>query len=77
VLVNQLHPSVPAARGAEGPGVALLRFLGDRDARGLAAFRHRLGGAHPLAELPLRGTPPTDLAGLETLGAEVLARLGA
>jgi anion-transporting ArsA/GET3 family ATPase len=77
VLVNQLHPSVPAARGAEGPGVALLRFLGDRDARGLAAFRHRLGGAHPLAELPLRGTPPTDLAGLEALGAEVLARLGA
>jgi hypothetical protein len=57
--------------------VALLRFLGDRDARGLAALRHRLAGGQPVAELPLRGTPPTDLAGLEALGAEVLARLGA
>jgi hypothetical protein len=76
VLVNQVHPPVPSATAGEGPGIALLRHLGSRDARGLEQFRARLAGDPPLAELPLLGTPPTDLAGLEALGALVMARLG-
>ena len=75
VLVNQVHPPLPPAAGLEGAGIGLLRHLGGRDARGLEQFRGRLGGDPPLAELPLMGTPPTDLAGLEALGALVLARL--
>ncbi|MBK8727180.1 MAG: hypothetical protein IPL96_14350 [Holophagaceae bacterium] len=75
VLVNQVHPLVPPGGASEGTGIGLLRHLGNRDARGLAQFRARLAGNPALAELPLMGTPPTDLAGLEALGGRVLAAL--
>ena len=56
-------------------GVELLRYLGARDARGLEQFRARLAGGPHLAKLPLMGTPPTDLAGLEAFGGLLLDRL--
>ena len=74
VLVNQMHPEVPKAAGAEGTGIALLRHLGARDLRGLAQFRARLASGPPVVDLPLLGAPPSDLQGLEDLGALVLAR---
>lgn len=74
VLVNQIHPVVPLMEGDEGAGVSLLRHLGARDARGLEQLRARLDGTPPLVEVPLRGTPPTDLEGLEELGALLLGR---
>jgi anion-transporting ArsA/GET3 family ATPase len=74
VLVNQVHPEVPKAAGAEGSGIALLRHLGARDARGLAQFRARLASGPPVADLPLLGAPPSDLQALEDLGALVLDR---
>jgi len=76
VLVNQVHPLVPPRGAPEGTGIGLLRHLGHRDARGLEQFRARLAGNPALVELPLMGTPPTDLAGLEALGGRVLAALG-
>ncbi len=74
VLVNQTHPEVPKAAGSEGAGIALLRHLGARDARGLAQFRARLASGPPVVDLPLLGTPPSDLQALEDLGGLLLAR---
>lgn len=76
VLVNQVHPAVPPPTGAEGGGIGLLRHLGERDAKGLRLFQARLAGGPRLAALPLLGTPPASLEGLEALGALVLERLG-
>ncbi|MBK6781561.1 MAG: ArsA family ATPase [Gemmatimonadetes bacterium] len=71
LVVNQLHPEV--ADGAPVPpecaaGMALFRFLGERDARGLARLRALLARGEPLLALPLQAAPPADLAGLAALG---------
>ena len=58
IAVNQVHP---AAAGAPGTGEALLAWLADRDAKGLAHLRQLMADGTPIAELPLLATPPTGL----------------
>jgi anion-transporting ArsA/GET3 family ATPase len=76
VVVNQVHPAVPAG-GAAGAGweegLRLLRGLAARDRRGVAALRALLPG-EALAAMPLLAEAPTGLAALAALG-EQLARL--
>lgn len=71
VLVNQVHPA--PVNSPSNPGLDLLRYLGARDQRGVAQFRQRLASGPPVVVLPLTANPPTDLASLEALGAQVLA----
>jgi anion-transporting ArsA/GET3 family ATPase len=72
IVVNQVHASRTGApgdgrsRGADG--VELLRWLGDRDARGLTALRQLVTDGTPVADLPLLAEPPAGLAALEGLG---------
>jgi anion-transporting ArsA/GET3 family ATPase len=73
VVVNQVHPVVrrsgPAVQRLAA-GLELFRFLGERDRRGLERLRELLS-REPLVVVPLRASPPTDLAGLEALGRMV------
>lgn len=71
LVVNQVHPAFTDAGGAPGAlavGLALFRFLGDRDARGLARLQSLLARGEPLLAIPLQAAPPADLAGLAALG---------
>jgi len=67
LTVNQLHPPVTGA-GEASDGVALLRWLGARDARGLAHLRRLVTDGTPVAALPLLPVPPTGLEALDALG---------
>lgn len=80
IVVNQVHPRA-AGRPAAGTageleeGLALFRYLGNRDARGIERLRALLSKGEPLVVVPLRPAPPTSLGELEALGGEVLAQL--
>jgi anion-transporting ArsA/GET3 family ATPase len=67
LAVNQLHPPVTGSADGGG-GVTLLRWLGDRDAQGLAHLRRLVTDGTPIAALPLLPAPPTGLAALEDIG---------
>jgi anion-transporting ArsA/GET3 family ATPase len=78
IIVNQVHPLFePEARGARGgggllaAGLALFRFLGERDRRGIAEIQKLLAKNEPLLIIPLQATPPANLAELEALGAAI------
>lgn len=77
VVVNRIHPPPdgPATDvvGAWSDGRHLVRWLGHRDAEGVAQLRDLLGGSHPLVELPLRPDEPTDLDALSALGRSLAA----
>ncbi|MDH4130950.1 MAG: AAA family ATPase [Gemmatimonadota bacterium] len=76
LVVNQVHPRVgplPAASTSEG--LALFRFLGERDHRGLAELRRLLGSVGRMAAMPLEPAPPTDLTSLGALGRALLDQL--
>ncbi|HUO87403.1 MAG TPA: ArsA-related P-loop ATPase [Thermoanaerobaculia bacterium] len=88
VVVNRVHPRLspeaagsgtaeadPAADPCRPDGRRLLAWLGERDARGLAELTSLLADRHPLVALPLLSTEPTDLAALEAIGDDLLARL--
>jgi anion-transporting ArsA/GET3 family ATPase len=81
VLVNRMHPpgEAPADRAAAaaGDGAALLAWLGERDAAGLAHLRALLGPERPLVELPLLPEAPSELAGLGGLADLLAERLRA
>jgi anion-transporting ArsA/GET3 family ATPase len=71
LVVNQVHPAftdVGGAPAAFAQGLDLFRFLGERDARGLARLQSLLAKGEPLVAIPLQAAPPADLAGLEALG---------
>jgi len=73
VVVNRVHPveddagteemASPRTRGRD-----LLRWLGERDRRGVARFRSLLHG-QPVIAIPLLPREPTDLDSLLALGA--------
>ncbi|HUP23009.1 MAG TPA: ArsA-related P-loop ATPase [Thermoanaerobaculia bacterium] len=71
VLVNRVHPTPPAAsRGADHDALELLRWLAERDTRGLERLG-KLIGDRPVGAVPLLGRDPSDLDGLR----EVARRL--
>jgi anion-transporting ArsA/GET3 family ATPase len=79
LVVNQVHPLVPAIRDGAGPlaqGLALLRWLGERDRQGIAELRQLCSPGERLAAIPLLPEPPSDLAGLEALGRLLAERVG-
>jgi len=88
IVVNRVHPELPAAEEGRGGGEAsgrdpcrvdgrrLLAWLGERDRRGLAELRELLAADQPLVALPLLADEPTDLAALERIGRDLLAGLG-
>lgn len=63
ILVNQVHPA-PAPSEGEDPGLALLRFLADRDRRGLDLLRSLFPGGQEIHPILLEQVPPADLATL-------------
>ena len=75
LAVNQLHPPVSGSADGGG-GVTLLRWLGARDAQGLAPLRRLVTDGTPVAALPLLPVPPTGLAALEDVGRSLRKRLG-
>jgi anion-transporting ArsA/GET3 family ATPase len=81
VVVNRIHPKIadisPPRNMAEAAtdGKQLLAWLGRRDNEGVGELRSLLRGSHPLVELPLMATEPTDLESLASLGEEFLNRL--
>lgn len=78
LVVNMIHPRATTellTRSDLGPGARLLSWLGERDHRGLAAFRRLLAPGQPLVDVPLLAREPTDLASLGTLGQLVSDKL--
>lgn len=76
VVVNQVHPPVtlpPDLPAPLAPGLELVAWLGERDARGLLELGQLLAGDPPLVAVPLRPVPPTTLAALSALGRELAA----
>jgi len=76
VVLNRVHPAVddPAPddlpEGPEREAVRVLRWLGERDARGVAQLRSLLPG-RAVPAIPVTRTPPTDLASLERLAHQI------
>ena len=82
LIVNRVHPDPhaghpPAAttEAAPGDGRALLRWLGSRDHEGLAELRSLMAGDHPVVDIPLLPSEPTNLAALRDLGDLLAGRL--
>ena len=72
VVVNRVHPTVADAGegvpddGPEAEATRVLRWLGERDARGVTQLRNLLPG-RDIPSIPVTRTPPDDLASLEAL----------
>ena len=64
ILVNQIHPD-PGPKGRLDPGLALLRYMADRDRRGLALLRSLFPEDQEIIPVALEPVPPGDL---HTLG---------
>jgi hypothetical protein len=66
ILVNQVHPDPGPAGAEEGgePGHALLRFLAERDRRGLELLRSLFPGGQEILPIALERLPPSDLPAL-------------
>ena len=76
VVVNQVHPPVtlpPDLTASLAPGLGLVAWLGQRDARGLRELGELLAGDPPLIAVPLRPVPPTTLPALSALGRDLAA----
>jgi anion-transporting ArsA/GET3 family ATPase len=76
VVVNQVHPPAaipPDPPAALAPGLALLAWLGARDAGGLRRLRGLLAGGPGLVAVPLRPEPPTGRDALAALGRDLEA----
>ena len=78
IVVNRVHPLFPAAiDSSPSDGKRLLRWLGDRDAKGLRELAALFSPEQPLVALPLLPDEPTDLAALAALGEDLERRLAA
>jgi anion-transporting ArsA/GET3 family ATPase len=70
ILVNQIHPD-PGPKARQDPGLALLRFLADRDRSGLAQLRSLFPEDQEIIPVALEPVPPGDLPTLGRLFAQV------
>ena len=80
LVVNMVHPRGSTdllTRPDLGDGARLLSWLGERDYRGVAAFRRLLEHGQALVDVPLLTREPTDLGSLEVLGRLVSEKLEA
>ncbi|RPJ54639.1 MAG: ArsA family ATPase, partial [Acidobacteria bacterium] len=72
IVVNMVNPAAQLDLAAvpedAREGLHLLAWLGERDQRGLAAFRRLLPSPGKLVDLPMSGQEPTTLPALEGLG---------
>ena len=78
LVVNMVHPRATPdllVRPDLGPGARLLSWLGERDHRGIAAFRRLLQAGQTLVDVPLLAEEPNDLPSLEVLGRLVADKL--
>jgi anion-transporting ArsA/GET3 family ATPase len=65
VLVNQVHPDPgPIESEEDAQGHALLRFLAERDSRGLDLLRSLFPGGEKIHPIALEPIPPADLPAL-------------
>lgn len=73
IVVNQVHPDPgrPDGGSASGPGTALLRFLADRDQRGLDLLRSLFPEGQGILPVPFEAVPPADLGALAALAAKL------
>jgi hypothetical protein len=77
IVVNRVHPRIPdgaaeAPAGSAREARERLRWLGERDHRGLVEIRSLVPGRR-VVSIPLLPRDPTDLAALEALGEKLLA----
>jgi anion-transporting ArsA/GET3 family ATPase len=72
VLVNQVHPD-PGSAAAKDPGIALLRFLADRDRRGLELLGSLFPSKQGILPVGLEPLPPGDLRTLGLLFETILS----
>lgn len=81
IVVNMVNPAVDANLAALPPdaaeGMRLLAWLGERDQRGLSAFRRLLPSPDQLVDLPMSAQEPTSLLALEQVGTAFASRLKA
>jgi len=73
IIVNRVHPKISDCgpvkfSTALRDGRQLLSWLGEQERRGVEELRTLLGGSHPLIEIPLLPSEPTDLQSLSELG---------
>lgn len=77
VVLNRIHPELPPPPDGLAPAWAeqrrLLAWLGERDARGVAALKALLGSL-PVVELPLVAEEPSTLPALERMADLLAAR---
>jgi anion-transporting ArsA/GET3 family ATPase len=66
ILVNQVHPRAAPGEG-EGQGRDLLRYLADRDQRGLDLLRSLFPGERNVLPVAMEPIPPGDLKTLALL----------
>jgi anion-transporting ArsA/GET3 family ATPase len=77
VVANRVHPRCPPPEGtgpgepAEPAGLGLMRWLGERDQRGVARLAELLAGGPKVVSLPLLAASPSDLVSLAALGARL------
>jgi anion-transporting ArsA/GET3 family ATPase len=81
LVVNMVNPSVDVDSAAlpteAAEGIRLLKWLGERDQRGLAAYRRLLDSPERLIDLEMADEEPTTLPALHRVGATLAARLAA
>lgn len=79
IVVNMVNPTLNGDAAALGPdaaeGMRVLEWLGERDQRGLAAFRRLLPSPGRLVDLPMTASEPTTLPALQHVGRDFAARL--
>lgn len=72
ILLNQLHPE-PGPGPADSPGLVLLRFLADRDRRGLALLRSLFPAGQEILPVAMEATPPADVEALTAFSRRLVS----
>lgn len=68
IIVNRVHPRFDRPGAEASEGAELLKWLGERDHRGLEAQRGLLSDGRGLRTVPLLPRAPSDLEAIEEVG---------